>query len=121
MPGDSSAVSVGSCRRADRRPDRRHELESSAEYYRLMNELVREQMGGLHSARCLLCSLDFAEIEQLQATGAWKEAENLLIAAGQSLEHAGADFLVLCTNTMHKVAEGLEAGVPYPSSTSPTS
>ena len=88
--------------------------ESSAEYYRLMNEFVREEMGGLHSARCLLYSLDFAEIERLQATGAWKEAEDLLVAAGQSLELAGADFLVLCTNTMHKVAEGLEARVSLP-------
>lgn len=88
--------------------------ESSAEYYRLMNELVREEMGGLHSARCLLYSLDFAEIERLQSSGAWKEAEDLLVAAGQSLELAGADFLVLCTNTMHKVAEGLEAGVSIP-------
>ncbi len=88
--------------------------ESSAEYYRLMNELVREELGGLHSARCILYSLDFAEIEELQSAGAWDEAENLLVAAGQSLELAGADLLVLCTNTMHKVAEGLEAGVSIP-------
>ena len=88
--------------------------ESSAEYYRIMNELVREQMGGLHSARCLLYSLDFAEIERLQATGAWNQAQDLLVAAGQSLELAGADFLVLCSNTMHKVADGLEAGVSIP-------
>ncbi len=88
--------------------------ESSAEYYRLLNEFVREEMGGLHSARCLLYSLDFAEIERLQATGAWKEAEDMLVAAGQSLELAGADFLVLCTNTMHKVADGLEARVSLP-------
>ena len=88
--------------------------ESSAEYYRLMNELVREEMGGLHSARCLLYSLDFAEIERLQSSGAWKEAEDLLVAAGQSLELAGADFLLLCTNTMHKVADALEAAVSIP-------
>ena len=88
--------------------------ESSAEYYRLVNELVREEMGGLHSARCLLYSLDFAEIERLQATGAWKEAGDLLAAAGQSLELAGADLLLLCTNTMHKVAHAIEAAVSIP-------
>ncbi len=88
--------------------------ESSAEYYRLVNELVREEMGGLHSARCLLYSVDFAEIEQLQATGGWKEAEGLLVNAAQTLEQAGADILLLCTNTMHKVAEGIEAAVSVP-------
>ena len=88
--------------------------ESSAEYYRLLNELVRERMGGLHSARCLLYSVDFAEIEQLQATGAWEEAGDLLVAAGQSLEEAGADLLLLCTNTMHKVADAIEAAVSIP-------
>ena len=60
--------------------------QSSAEYYRVLNELVREKLGGLHSARCLLYSVDFAEIEQLQTTGAWEEAGHLLAAAGQSLE-----------------------------------
>ena len=88
--------------------------ESSAEYYRIMNELVREEMGGLHSARCLLYSLDFAEIERLQAAGAWKQAETILVGAARALELAGADFLVLCTNTMHKVADALEAAVSIP-------
>ncbi len=88
--------------------------QSSAEYYRVLNELVREKLGGLHSARCLLYSVDFAEIEQLQTTGAWEEAGHLLAAAGQSLEDAGADFLLLCTNTMHKVADAIEAAVSIP-------
>jgi aspartate racemase len=88
--------------------------ESSAEYYRVLNELVREEMGGLHSARCLLFSVDFAEIEQLQAAGAWEEAGDVLAAAAQSLEEAGADLLLLCTNTMHKVANTIEAAVSIP-------
>jgi aspartate racemase len=88
--------------------------ESSAEYYRTLNELVREEMGGLHSARCLLYSVDFAEIEQLQAAGAWEQAGELLATAAKSLEGAGADFLLLCTNTMHKVANVIEAAVSIP-------
>jgi aspartate racemase len=88
--------------------------ESSAEYYRLLNEIVRDKLGGLHSARCLLYSVDFAEIEQLQATGAWEQAGELLAGAAQSLEEAGADLLVLCTNTMHKVADSIEAAVSIP-------
>jgi aspartate racemase len=71
-------------------------------------------LGGLHSARCVLYSLDFAEIEHLQQEGRWDEAGELLIAAGQSLQRAGADFLVLCTNTMHKLAGEIEANVPLP-------
>ena len=88
--------------------------ESSAEYYRILNEIVSERMGGLHSARCLLYSVDFAEIEQLQATGAWEEAGDLLAAVGRSLEAAGADLLLLCTNTMHKVADAVEEAVSIP-------
>ncbi len=88
--------------------------ESSAEYYRVLNKIVSEKMGGLHSARCLLYSVDFAEIEQLQATGAWEEAGDLLAAVGQCLEAAGADLLLLCTNTMHKVADAIEEAVSIP-------
>jgi len=88
--------------------------ESSAEYYRIINQIVNERMGGLHSARCLVYSVDFAEIEQLQATGAWEEAGDLLAAVGQSLEAAGADLLLLCTNTMHKVAGAVEEAVSIP-------
>jgi hypothetical protein len=78
--------------------------ESSAEYYRLVNEFVRDRLGGLHSARCVLVSVDFAEIEQLQATGAWDKAAAVLARAARQIEAGGADLLVLCTNTVHKVA-----------------
>jgi aspartate racemase len=83
--------------------------ESSAEYYRLINEAVRERLGGLHSAHCLLYSVDFAEIEALQHAGRWEEAGAKLGDAAQRLEMGGADFLVLCTNTMHKVADKIAA------------
>ena len=88
--------------------------ESSAEYYRVINERVREEMGGLHSARCLLYSVDFAEIEELQTTGNWEEAGAFLAAIARSLEAAGAELLLLCTNTMHKVADAIEAAVSIP-------
>jgi aspartate racemase len=88
--------------------------ESSAEYYRLANELVRERIGDLHSARCLLYSVDFAEIERLQAAGRWDDAGALLAAAAGRLEAAGADLLVLCTNTMHKVADQVAGAVRIP-------
>jgi aspartate racemase len=88
--------------------------ESSALYYRLLNELVRDQLGGLHSARCIMASVDFAEIEHLQATGRWDDAGTLLAGEAQRLEAAGADFIVLCTNTMHKVAGSIEAAVQIP-------
>src|SRR5580698_11041096 len=78
--------------------------ESSAQYYRLVNELTRERLGGLHSARLVLVSVDFAEIEQLQVTGRWERAGELLAEAAKSAEAAGAELLLLCTNTMHKVA-----------------
>jgi aspartate racemase len=78
--------------------------ESSAQYYRLVNELTRERLGGLHSARLVLVSVDFAEIEQLQVTGQWERAGELLAEAAKSAEAAGAELLLVCTNTMHKVA-----------------
>jgi len=79
--------------------------ESSAEYYRLINEEVRERLGGLHSADCLLRSVDFADIEQLQREGRWQEAGIRLAHEARALAAAGAELLVLCTNTMHKVAD----------------
>ena len=88
--------------------------ESTAEYYRLVNELVRERCGGLHSAECLLWSVDFATVEPLQAAGRWAEAGDLLADAATALEAGGADLLVLCTNTMHKVADVIEAAVSIP-------
>ncbi|TBN55536.1 aspartate/glutamate racemase family protein [Glaciihabitans arcticus] len=88
--------------------------ESSAEYYRLLNELVRERLGGLHSADCVLVSLDFAEIEALQASGDWERAGEILADAARSLEAAGAELVVLCTNTMHKVAAPIEAAITVP-------
>ena len=81
--------------------------ESSIEYYRIVNERVRERLGGLHSAHCVMYSVDFAEIEELQVSGRWAEAGDRLAEAGAALALAGADFLVLCTNTMHKVADDL--------------
>ncbi|MGW0777534.1 aspartate/glutamate racemase family protein [Streptomyces sp. NPDC002835] len=88
--------------------------ESSAEYYRLVNELVRDRLGGLHSARCVLHSVDFAEIEQLQSAGEWEHAGEILAEAARGLEAAGADLLLICTNTMHKVAGQVEAAVRVP-------
>jgi aspartate racemase len=81
--------------------------ESSALYYRLLNEAVRERLGGLHSARCVLLSVDFAGIERLQAEGAWDRAGAMLAQDARALQAAGADLVVLCTNTMHKVADAL--------------
>ena len=88
--------------------------ESSAEYYRLVNQLVRERLGGLHSARCVLVSVDFADIEQLQVTGDWSRAGELLAAQAATVEAAGAGVLLLCTNTMHKVADQVQAAIGIP-------
>ena len=88
--------------------------ESSSEYYRLVNQLVAERLGGLHSADCLLRSVDFAEIEALQREGLWSEAGERLAREAQHLEAAGAELLVLCTNTMHKVAAEIEIAITIP-------
>ncbi len=88
--------------------------QSSIEYYRLANELVAARLGRLHSARCVLLSVDFEDIERLQVTGQWDEAGRLLGAGAQSVEAAGADLLLLCTNTMHKVADTVAAAVKIP-------
>lgn len=88
--------------------------ESTAEYYRILNERTRERLGGLHSARCVLYSVDFAEIERLQVQGRWAEAGEVLADAARSLEAAGAELLLICTNTMHKVADSVEAAVSVP-------
>ena len=88
--------------------------ESSAEYYRLINEATRDRRGGLHSADCLLRSVDFVEIEQLQRSGDWAQAGALLAAEAATLAAAGAELLVLCTNTMHKVADAITAAIEIP-------
>ena len=88
--------------------------ESSAEYYRFVNEAVRKRLGGLHSADCLLRSVDFAAVEELQRTGRWHEAGKLLTAEAQALTAGGAELLVLCTNTMHRVADQIAAAVEIP-------
>ncbi|MGW7270121.1 aspartate/glutamate racemase family protein [Streptomyces sp. NPDC054864] len=88
--------------------------ESSAEYYRLLNELVRERLGGLHSARCVLYSVDFAEIERLQVAGEWEQAGDVLARAAEGVEAAGAELVLICTNTMHKVAEQVQEALSVP-------
>lgn len=88
--------------------------ESTVPYYRTINETVKECLGGLHSAKLVLVSVDFAEIEHLQKVGDWDAAGQHMAAAAQALERAGADFVVLCTNTMHKVAAAIEAAVAIP-------
>ncbi|GAB3055575.1 aspartate/glutamate racemase family protein [Salinicoccus sesuvii] len=88
--------------------------ESSVEYYRLINEEVRHRLGGLHSAKCLLYSVDFEEIERCQALGEWQQAGHILADAAESLEQGGADFIVICTNTMHKVIDEIESRVGIP-------
>ena len=83
--------------------------ESTVPYYRLINQTVKEQLGGLHSARLLLYSVDFAQIEKLQHAGDWDAAGEVLADAARSLKAGGAELLVICTNTMHKVAGAVEA------------
>ncbi|OCI29664.1 aspartate/glutamate racemase family protein [Oerskovia enterophila] len=88
--------------------------ESSALYYAVINEGVKDRLGGLHSARCVLGSVDFAGVEEMQSTGDWEAAGALLAAEAVALERAGAELLVLCTNTMHKVADAIERAVGIP-------
>ncbi|MGB9906807.1 MAG: aspartate/glutamate racemase family protein [Candidatus Saccharicenans sp.] len=88
--------------------------ESSLEYYRIINEEVKKRLGGFHSAECLMYSVDFAPIEVLQHKGDWEELAWVLSQAAIRLEAGGADFLVLCTNTMHKVAPAIEGAVNIP-------
>ncbi|MFP5512577.1 MAG: aspartate/glutamate racemase family protein [Alphaproteobacteria bacterium] len=88
--------------------------ESSAEYYRIINERVRDRLGGLRSARCLMWSFDFAEIEALQHAGRWDDATALMIDAARRLERGGADFVVICTNTMHRMADQVQAAIGMP-------
>ncbi|RVD31861.1 amino acid racemase, partial [Mesorhizobium sp. M4A.F.Ca.ET.020.02.1.1] len=88
--------------------------ESTAIYYRLLNEIVRERLGGLHSAKLLLWSFDFAEIAERQHAGDWQGAGVLLVEAARKLEAGGAEGLVVCTNTMHRLADEVQAAVSIP-------
>jgi len=88
--------------------------ESTVTYYRVINECVARRLGGLHSARCLLWSFDFDEIHRCQQDGRWDQATRLMIDAGHALRRAGADFLVICTNTMHKMADEVQAAAGLP-------
>lgn len=88
--------------------------ESSQEYYRIINEEARQRLGGLHSAKCLMFSFDFAEIEALQHAGNWQEATRRMVEAAQNLEKGGADFVMICTNTMHKMAKEVQDGIAIP-------
>jgi amino-acid racemase len=88
--------------------------ESSIEYYRIVNEEVRARLGKLHSAQTLMYSVDFADVELLQREGRWEEATRSMIDAARRLERGGADFVVICTNTMHKMADEVQASIRIP-------
>jgi aspartate racemase len=88
--------------------------ESTAEYYRLLNTLTRERLGGLHSAKVVLYSVDFADIERMQMEGRWDQAGQVLAEAGRAVQAAGADVILICTNTMHKVADQVAGAVSVP-------
>ena len=88
--------------------------ESTAEYYRIINEAVKEKLGRLHSAKIAMYSVDFEEVEQLQHQGKWDKATNLMIDAAKRVERGGADFVLICTNTMHKMAADVAANISIP-------
>ncbi|MTH96894.1 aspartate/glutamate racemase family protein [Roseibium sp. RKSG952] len=88
--------------------------ESTAVYYQLLNRMTRERLGGLHSAQCLVWSFDFAEIAFAQSRGDWQRAAGLMVGAARNLERGGADCLIICTNTMHKLAGDVQAAVDIP-------
>jgi aspartate racemase len=88
--------------------------ESSLEYYRIMNQAVKEKLGGFHSAQCILYSVDFDDVEKLQHQGDWESLTRLMIEAAQRVKKAGADFLVICTNTMHKMADEVQRAIQIP-------
>ena len=88
--------------------------ESSLEYYRIINETTKQRLGGYHSSKCILYSVDFEEIERLQHLGKWDALTQILISAAQNLEKAGANLIVICTNTMHKMADEVQESVRIP-------
>ncbi|MED2185894.1 aspartate/glutamate racemase family protein [Bacillus wiedmannii] len=88
--------------------------ESTSEYYRIINEEIKERLGGLHSAKCMINSVDFEEIERFQSNGDWNGAGEILGNAAYSLQRGGADFIIICTNTMHKVVEKIKENIHIP-------
>lgn len=88
--------------------------ESTVTYYRIINETIKDRLGGLHSAKCILYSVDFDEIERYQSSGEWGKSAAVLVEAAQALEKAGVDFIVICTNTMHKVAPDISERIHIP-------
>ena len=88
--------------------------ESSLEYYRIINETVKQKLGGLHSAECIMYSVDFDEIEKLQHQGKWEDLTKIMIDCAQRLEKAGANVIIICTNTMHKMAGEVESSINIP-------
>ncbi|MGN4443959.1 aspartate/glutamate racemase family protein [Bacillus cereus group sp. MYBK79-1] len=88
--------------------------ESTSEYYRIINEEIKERLGGLHSAKCMIHSVDFEEIERFQSNGDWNGAGEVLGNAAYSLQKGGADFIIICTNTMHKVVEKIKENIHIP-------
>jgi len=88
--------------------------ESTVTYYQIVNETIKENLGGFHSAKCILYSVDFDEIEKCQTDSDWDKSAEILSSAAKSLEKAGADFLVICTNTMHKIAEKIQNNIGIP-------
>ena len=88
--------------------------ESTVTYYKVINSVVNQKLGGFHSAKCLLYSVDFDEIERCQMSGEWEKSGEILADAARRLQKGGADFLVLCTNTMHKVAHAIQSAVNIP-------
>lgn len=88
--------------------------ESTVTYYQVINDIIKQTLGGLHSAKCILFSVDFQEIEHCQATDNWSKSAEILTTAAQSLQKAGAEFIVICTNTMHKVVPDIQPHISIP-------
>ncbi len=88
--------------------------ESTVTYYQIINRIINKELGGLHSAKILMYSVDFAEIEECQSSGDWEKSADILSKVAQNLERAGADFIVICTNTMHKVAPQIQSSINIP-------
>ncbi|AJP11998.1 TPA: aspartate/glutamate racemase family protein [Clostridioides difficile] len=88
--------------------------ESTITYYQVINTVIKERLGGLHSSKCILYSVDFQEIEECQSSGNWEKSAKILADAAIKLQEAGADFIVICTNTMHKVSDKIQESIHIP-------